>query len=730
MNKIKTVVIIAILVCFYTPSNYVLAFTKSPDYANVFLGEDKYENFNRKVFNFNLKLNKYALRPIHIVWASIMPKYGMDRIQGVYTNIQYPRRLVSSLVQKDFKGSKNETIRFLTNTTVGLGGMYDPAKKILKIDSSDECMEEALSKCNMKQGSYLVMPWINGTTPRGIIGSAMDAALNPSNYIGVPVLAFVKLGFTVNNTYYMQPVAKMIESTYADPYDIAKKMYGLERYIKNSNFDRKEILETSIKLAQADIKNKALENIQNVGFETEEFNTKSVVEEPVMNIIKEVVYNKTPSYRNEPLIFDAQERNFPINSFSTINQPNLFFNNELKSLEKNKLKADINLDDYNPQHPVTDAMRTALFEIPEINSSIWSEFSIWNRSFSKRIKTASVNIDPSKKDYKYRYILQKNKTSPLVIIYPSIGEGVTSHHSIALAKLFYDEGYSAIIQGSHFQWEFVESMPDNYHPGLPKKDSEYVRLVSQKIISQLQNKHNYNFSNKIVIGTSFGAVMSLFVAEKEQQENTMNIDRFISINPPVELLYALRKIDKYTQDWQKNPDELKNKVALVASKIIQMSKMKEHKNLKLDILPFNDEEAKLITGFVLHQKLSDLVFTLENASKTKKSDIYNLVNNMSYEDYTRKYLVFDWEKDFEVLSLETSLYSIKDFLKTSDKYKIFHTLDDYLVTQDQLATLRSLAGNKLILVSNGSHLGFLYRSEFLARLKYIINKKQEQIATK
>ena len=41
--------------------------TKYPDYAELYLGKDKLEKFNRKVFNFNLKLNTYVLRPIHIL---------------------------------------------------------------------------------------------------------------------------------------------------------------------------------------------------------------------------------------------------------------------------------------------------------------------------------------------------------------------------------------------------------------------------------------------------------------------------------------------------------------------------------------------------------------------------------------------------------------------------------------------------------------------------------------
>ena len=50
----------------------------------------------------------------------------------------------------------------------------------------------------------------------------------------------------------MQPLAQMLESTYADPYDIQKKLYGIENYIKNANLDRQNLLETEAKLVEED----------------------------------------------------------------------------------------------------------------------------------------------------------------------------------------------------------------------------------------------------------------------------------------------------------------------------------------------------------------------------------------------------------------------------------------------------------------------------------------------
>ena len=118
-NKFTAVILAFFIINFISPifpafsAEEIASPCRYPDYCKEYIGQDKFEKFNRRMFNFNAKLNKYALRPMHVVWASIMPKYGMDRIQNAYKNIEYPKRLVSTLLQKDLKAAKTETLRFL-----------------------------------------------------------------------------------------------------------------------------------------------------------------------------------------------------------------------------------------------------------------------------------------------------------------------------------------------------------------------------------------------------------------------------------------------------------------------------------------------------------------------------------------------------------------------------------------------------------------------------------------
>ena len=662
-------------------SNLCLATTiqvhkKYPCLSQFYINEDTNECFNRKVFNFNLRLNKLFVKKIHTLWASLIPNFVIDSLNIAYSNIEYPKRVISSLLQRDIEAVKHETKRFLINTTLGVAGLIDIADKIFKLEMYNEDMEQALAKCKCKCGKFLVMPFLSATTTRDLFGRLLDFALNPTTYIATPIAGAIKAGLLVNRTAYIQPMIKMVESNFADPYDIARKFFGVEKYIKLSNYDRKNVIE----------------NIKN-DFEDEV--------ELVDTTPKENLQVKGKLQKNENLIVNE----FPIE----------------------ELNADIILADYNPQNPILDSMRTALFDLKDNKKHFWNELAIWNRNFNKKIKTDDIEIIPNHPKYKYRYILQKNKQSPLAIIFPSIGEGVNNSHSTILAKMFYNEGYSAIILGSHFQWEFLKSIDDNYTPGSIKNDIKYINLLVSNIIKHLSVKYDRTFLTRTALGTSLGAYAVLFLANEQYEIGANNIDKFIAICPPFELFYAMNKIDKIIDSWKNKPEEFREILAQTTAKVMRAFDHKEEIIKNLNHLPFTNYEAKLISGFIFHQKLSDLIYAIEtkNNPETDKKELYETIYNTNFGDYTNKYLLTNNTK--ENLENENSLKAISNYLINKDNYKIFHSLDDYLTNKSQLKELKGFCDDKLILFNNGAHLGFLYRDEFIQKLKQEI--KLANVAT-
>lgn len=681
--------------------------TKYPDYAYEFLGVDKYENYNRKMFVFNQKLNKYVIRPIHITWASIMPQYGMDRLLGISNNIEYPIRLTSCLVQGDFRAAGRESIRFLVNSTVGLGGMFDPAKRYLNIEQVNENMDQALAKRKVKSKRFFVLPVISFTTYRGVAGKILDTALNPTTYIGTPALAAIKAGLAINRTSYFQALIKMLETNYADPYEFYKAAYGIDMYAKQNNYDRVEVISTL-----------------NTDYETIKKKHKIKRKKKVKLDVSAQIEDASAADSGE-----FQEIEF-LDEIETITQIPVYKEEKKEVVVKKKpsIKADIECVDYNAQSPIVDSMRTGLFYLPDSDKSIWNEMSIWNKSFKNRIKVSNINLAKGKDDYTFKYLLQKDKNAPLAIIYPSIGEGVMSSHPVMFAKIFYDSGYSVLILGNPFQWEFVKSMDDDYRPGVPLNDAVALRSATIKAIEKVEKKHNREFKNKVIIGTSYAAITSLFMANLENNEHLLGSLKFIAICPPVDLMYAMKQVDDNYNSQDFESEDFKNMVARMAAKIVKLYQAKSKKEIDFEVnqLPFDEDEAKLLTGFIMHQKLSDVIFVLDNAPKNKKSSIYKKTNNMGFSEYMQEYLVTgDKELDKKTLQ-NTKLTSISNYLKNENNYKIYHSTNDYLVNEAQLKTLKQLSKDKLVILDNGAHLGFLYRSEFITDLYKTINQMKEE----
>ena len=680
----RRIIALIFLICFigYNTGICVQAF-EYPDYAYEFLGPDKHENYNRKMFNFDRGLNKYVIKPVHILWASILPQYVMDRIFGISNNIEYPIRLVSSLVQKDFHNAGNETKRFFVNTTIGLAGMFDPAKHLMKIERSRDNMDKAFARRNIKPGPYFVAPVITFTTVRGLFGRLFDMALNPSTYIGTPLLAVIKAGIMINRTSYWQSIIHLVESSFADPYEITKKAFGIDGYIKKNNYDRVEV----VSKLRATEEEKVVPAV----------NTQDPQAE--LTVSAKIVKGKKPQkVLSEGEILEAK-----------------------LGLTKISLEPDIHLKDYAPQSPMVDSMRTTLFAVPDVDKSIWNELSPWNKSFSHRIKSEKINLVEGREDYTFRYILQKDKNAPLAILYPSTGDGVKASHPIMFAKIFYDAGYSVIIHGNPFQWEYVKSMPEEYRPGLPSRDAYMMRVSTTKIIDKLQKKYNCQFGDKVCLGTSLAALDLLFMAEQESKDNTMGQVQYIAICPPIDLIYSVKQVDAFSQEWVNFGDDLKTKVAMASAKAVKMYQSRKDINFIVNHLPYDEDEAKLFTGFVMHQRLSDVVFEIEKIPNNKKSDFYPMIYKMGFEDYMQKYVMSDEDAIKNEIERGFGLVAISDFLEKANNYKIYHTGNDYLVNRIQLKQLKRMAGNKMIIIDNGSHLGFLYRPEFQSDLRKTVS---------
>jgi len=145
---------------------------------------DPWEPFNSKMFWFNHDvLDRYVLKPVAQAWNFVLPDAVQRSLRNAIDNTNMPSRLVNSLAQGKFVGAGQEVARFTINTTVGFGGLLDVAKDGFGIEKSDEDTGQTLGFYGVIPGPYLVLPFLPATDVRDGLGSVVDAAMNPLNYL-------------------------------------------------------------------------------------------------------------------------------------------------------------------------------------------------------------------------------------------------------------------------------------------------------------------------------------------------------------------------------------------------------------------------------------------------------------------------------------------------------------------------------------------------------------------
>ena len=139
---------------------------------------DPWERMNRKLFNMNDNLDRRILKPIAKGYKKVMPKPMARAVGNVFGNMDDVGDAVNNLLQGKVKESISDVARVLINSTIGLGGLFDPASR-MGLEDHDESFGQTLAKWGVPSGPYIVLPLVGPTTLRDMMGSPVDFELDP-----------------------------------------------------------------------------------------------------------------------------------------------------------------------------------------------------------------------------------------------------------------------------------------------------------------------------------------------------------------------------------------------------------------------------------------------------------------------------------------------------------------------------------------------------------------------
>lgn len=181
---------------------------------------DPYENFNRKMFGFNDRVDNYVAEPISNAYKWITPQFMQTGVFNFFNNLKNVNVVINDVLQAKFSQSAEDTGRLAINSTVGVGGLFDVAKHV-GLEQNEEDFDQTLAVWGVPQGSYLVLPILGPSTARGIPGAAFDTAANPASYIGMPV----QLLSMLNARASAEGALKFIDEAALDPYVFTRESF-------------------------------------------------------------------------------------------------------------------------------------------------------------------------------------------------------------------------------------------------------------------------------------------------------------------------------------------------------------------------------------------------------------------------------------------------------------------------------------------------------------------------
>lgn len=143
---------------------------------------DPLEPLNRGTLRFNQRVDALLIAPVARAYRFVVPNQVRHGFRRILANLNAPAVLVNDLLQREWRDSGVTATRFMLNTTLGVGGIFDPARDFgYEPHSSDFGQTMALE--GVTSGPFLMLPVAGPTTMRDGFGYLVDIMFQPTTYL-------------------------------------------------------------------------------------------------------------------------------------------------------------------------------------------------------------------------------------------------------------------------------------------------------------------------------------------------------------------------------------------------------------------------------------------------------------------------------------------------------------------------------------------------------------------
>lgn len=130
---------------------------------------DPFEPANRAIFKVNDLGDRYIARPVARAYEKGTPRAFRVGANNFLGNLRYPITIVNAFLQGKPRQGSADLARFAINSTVGLGGLFDPATDI-GLRENDEDFGQTFSVWGLPEGPFLMVPIFGPYTASSAVG--------------------------------------------------------------------------------------------------------------------------------------------------------------------------------------------------------------------------------------------------------------------------------------------------------------------------------------------------------------------------------------------------------------------------------------------------------------------------------------------------------------------------------------------------------------------------------
>lgn len=578
---------------------------------------DPLEPINRSIWSFNTVVSNRLIHPLGQGYRYVVRKPVREKINNFTRNLAYPGRVLNHALQGRWSGAHAETRRFITNSTIGIAGLFDPATSF-GFEKSDAEFGQTLGRWGVGPGMYVVIPLLGPSSARDGAGLAADVAMHPSIWFPTPY-NYTVYALTFNLMVDKTGEFKRVSEAGSDSYDFARQASALVRDNDINNFQITEM-----------------------------------PAEPALSSLNAIFFTHT--------------------------------------------------------HPL----------------------------FPELAKTRSVRIPTTGRKLRYSAWIQ-DQAAPVVYLLPGLGGHRMERPSLALAELIYSQGNSVVSVSSVFNFEFIDTAATVAVPGHAAYDNRDLHLALDTIDQDLSGKYGDRLGTRALLGFSMGGFQALKLAAHHQHRagtpgaELINFDRYIAINPPVDLMYGLDQLDNFylaALQWPAEQrtaqiDHTFRKVAHLVSLAGSNPAGAGAADAPPPALPFDRTESGFLIGYAYRTILRDIIYSSqrrhnlgvlqEPVGKYRRADVYAEIETYSYADYLEQFVALYYANGgdrasaareiAEAANLRNSTAALRS---VGSQCHIIFSSDDFLLREDDTSWLRSLApAGNVSVFGTGGHMGQL-----------------------